>query len=56
MFGSREVFKNDLEASGVISPKYEPVASHGDPINARNVLPEASFFEHILKNHPYFYK
>ena len=33
--GVREVYKNDLELRGVISPKYEPVASHGDPFQAR---------------------
>ena len=28
-------FTNVLEARGVVFPKYEPVASHGDPIRAR---------------------
>ena len=39
--GGWELFKNDIEARGVIFPKYEPVASHGDPIHAQNDLPEA---------------
>ena len=29
------IFKNDLEHRSFIFPKYEPVASHGDPIQAR---------------------
>ena len=32
MFGAREVFKNDIEARGVIFPKYEPEISVLDPI------------------------
>ncbi len=30
-FEVQEVFKNDPEAGGSVVPKYEPVASHGDP-------------------------
>ena len=37
-FEVREAFKNDPEARGFVFPKYEPVASHGDPIHAPNDL------------------
>ena len=35
-FGAQEVFKDDVEARGVGFPKYQPVASHGDPIQPQN--------------------
>ncbi len=31
----REVSKNLPDTRGVVFPEYEPVASHGDPIQAR---------------------
>ena len=34
-FEAWELFKNDIEARGVIFPNFEPVATHGDPIQAR---------------------
>ena len=33
---ARQAFNNAPKARGVIFPKYEPVASHGDPKSARN--------------------
>ncbi len=35
-FEVQHLFKKDPEAGGVILPKYEPVASHGDPTSVRN--------------------
>ena len=32
-----DIFKNDLETRDAIFPKYEPVVSHGDPINAQSI-------------------
>ena len=35
-FEVQHLFKKAREVRGVIFPKYEPVASHGDPKSARN--------------------
>ena len=35
---AREVFRNLPEARGSIFRKYEPMASHGDPIQVQNYL------------------
>ena len=36
IFEVRNLFKKVRGPRGVIFPKYEPVASHGDPKSARN--------------------
>ena len=36
VFRAREAFRNLPGARGVVFPKYQPVASHGDPFQTRN--------------------
>ena len=38
------------EARGFVFPKYEPVASHGDPINVQNDL---TFLNSYIPDHQY---
>ena len=38
VFRAREAFRNLPGARGVVFPKYQPVASHGDPFQTRNYL------------------
>ena len=47
---AREAFQNYPEARGSVFPKYEPVASHGDPFRAQNHR-----YKHV-KNVPKSYK
>ena len=45
--------KNDLEPRGVIFPKYQPVASHGEPIQAPGhptFRPQFSVYAQKYKN------
>ena len=45
---SKLYFLNDIEPRGVIFPKYEPVASHGDPIQAGFSKISTILFEDVL--------
>ena len=46
VFGARKLFKHDPEAHGVTFPKYEPLASLGDPIPVSNSPPITIFSSH----------
>ena len=47
---SKLYLKNDIEPRGVIFPKYEPVASHGDPFQARFSKKTTPIFKYMLRN------
>ena len=49
-FKAWEAFRNLPGARGFVFPKYEPVASHGDPIQARNSKNPTPTFQYILPN------
>ena len=51
LFKVREVFRNLPGARGVVLPKYEPVASHGDPLQTQNDL---NFLKFYVQDHTYF--
>ena len=50
VFRAPEAFRRLPGARGVIFPKYEPVASHGDPFQAGFSKKTIPSFEYILRN------
>ena len=45
------ILKNYLEPCGVIFPKYEPVAAHGDPFQAGFYKKQTLFCHYAARNH-----
>ena len=56
-FRAQEVFRNLPGARGVVFPKYEPVASHGDPFQIRNYLDLSNLYvsDHICCRRVYHF-
>ena len=57
VFRAPEGFRKLPGARGVIFPKYEPVASHGDPFHVRNYLNFSNLYvsDHICCTRDYIF-